>query len=59
MKNLQELKKEEVQLSNEFHDLILQVKDNDLFLKLIRVVCDKENNSYQLACEETKAIYKN
>ena len=59
MKDLQALKKEDEQLLKEFKDLILQVKDNDLFLKLLRVVGKISNNAYQRACEETKEIYKN
>tara|TARA_R110002051_G_C8769409_1_gene503351 strand:+ start:26797 stop:26976 length:180 start_codon:yes stop_codon:yes gene_type:complete len=59
MKDLKALKKEDVQLSKEFHDLILQVKDNDLFLELLKVVGKISNNAYQRACEDAKAIYKN
>lgn len=59
MKDLEELKKEDKQLLKEFNDLILQVKDSDLFLKLLRVVGKISNNAHQRGCEETKEIYKN
>lgn len=59
MKDLKALKKEDKQLLKEFNYLILQVKDNDLFLKLLKVVGKISNNAYQTGCEDAKAIYKN
>lgn len=52
------LKKQDEQLTSEYHDLLMQIKDVDLFLKLSKNISNISNNSFKRGIEVAKEIYK-